>query len=78
MVNQCVEIEQGFVPSPIHYNPITPVILKDMKTAVSIPDPIFQAAEDLDKRLGLSRSELFARALKAYVTVRLPEMLILE
>jgi metal-responsive CopG/Arc/MetJ family transcriptional regulator len=38
-----------------------------MKTAVSIPDPIFHAAESLAKRLGLSRSELFSRALEAYL-----------
>lgn len=37
-----------------------------MKTAVSIPDPIFEAAEAMSKRLGLSRSELYARALQAY------------
>ncbi len=37
-----------------------------MKTAVSIPDPIFRAAESLAKRQGISRSELFARALEAY------------
>jgi metal-responsive CopG/Arc/MetJ family transcriptional regulator len=40
-----------------------------MKTAVSIPDPIFHAAESLAKRLGLSRSELFSRALEAYLEV---------
>jgi metal-responsive CopG/Arc/MetJ family transcriptional regulator len=38
-----------------------------MKTAVSIPDPIFHAAEALAKRLGMSRSELFSRALEAYL-----------
>jgi metal-responsive CopG/Arc/MetJ family transcriptional regulator len=38
-----------------------------MKTAVSIPDPIFYAAEALAKRLGMSRSELFSRALEAYL-----------
>lgn len=36
-----------------------------MKTAISIPDPLFQAGEALAKRLGLSRSELYARALQA-------------
>jgi metal-responsive CopG/Arc/MetJ family transcriptional regulator len=46
---------------------ITLVILQPMKTAVSIPDPIFHAAEALAKRLGLSRSELFSRALEAYL-----------
>ncbi|HSF33786.1 MAG TPA: ribbon-helix-helix protein, CopG family [Candidatus Tectomicrobia bacterium] len=38
-----------------------------MKTAVSIPDPVFHAAESLAKRLGMSRSELFSRALEAYL-----------
>ena len=37
-----------------------------MKTAVSIPDHVFRAAETLANRLGISRSELFARALTAY------------
>jgi metal-responsive CopG/Arc/MetJ family transcriptional regulator len=38
-----------------------------MKTAVSIPDPLFHAAESLAKRLDMSRSELFSRALEAYI-----------
>jgi metal-responsive CopG/Arc/MetJ family transcriptional regulator len=38
-----------------------------MKTAVSIPDPLFYAAESLAKRLGMSRSELFSQALEAYI-----------
>ena len=38
-----------------------------MKTAVSIPDPVFQSAEVLASRLGLSRSELYARALESFV-----------
>ena len=38
-----------------------------MKTAVSISDPLFQAAESLAKALGMSRSELFSRALEAYI-----------
>ena len=35
-----------------------------MKTAVSIPDPVFEAAEELARRLGLTRSGLYALALK--------------
>lgn len=35
-----------------------------MKTAVSIPDPLFEAADELARRLGISRSELYARALQ--------------
>ena len=38
-----------------------------MKTAVSLPDPIFQAAEQLAKRLQLSRSELYSKAIAAFV-----------
>lgn len=38
-----------------------------MKTAISIPDPIFRAADSLAKRLGMSRSELFAQAVEAYI-----------
>ena len=40
---------------------------KQMKTAISLPDPIFEEAESLSKRLGMSRSELYANALKAYL-----------
>ena len=34
-----------------------------MKTAISIPDPLFAKGEKLAKRLKLKRSELYARAL---------------
>jgi metal-responsive CopG/Arc/MetJ family transcriptional regulator len=37
-----------------------------MKTAISIPDEIFQAAEILAQRLGVSRSELYAKAVFEY------------
>jgi metal-responsive CopG/Arc/MetJ family transcriptional regulator len=38
-----------------------------MKTAISLPDPVFEEAESLAKQLGLSRSELYTSALKAYL-----------
>ena len=38
-----------------------------MKTAISIPDSIFEEAEVLARRLNLSRSELYARAVRAFV-----------
>lgn len=38
-----------------------------MKTAVSIPGPLFQAAERLAKRLGMPRSRLYSLALERYV-----------
>jgi len=41
-----------------------------MKTAISIPDPVFEAAERLARRLGKSRSQLYTEALQAYLDQR--------
>jgi len=38
-----------------------------MKTAISIPDDLFLVAEQTAKRLGLSRSELYRRAIGAFL-----------
>lgn len=38
-----------------------------MKTAISLPDALFKSGDLLAKRLGVSRSELYARALADYV-----------
>ncbi len=38
-----------------------------MKTAISLPDALFKSGDSLAKRLGVSRSELYARALADYV-----------
>jgi metal-responsive CopG/Arc/MetJ family transcriptional regulator len=38
-----------------------------MKTAISIPDPLFQAAEEFAQEQGLSRSELYVRAIRLYL-----------
>jgi metal-responsive CopG/Arc/MetJ family transcriptional regulator len=38
-----------------------------MKTAISLPDTLFRSGDSLAKRLGLSRSELYACALAEYV-----------
>ena len=38
-----------------------------MKTAISIPDPVFEAAENLAKNLGVSRSELFSSAIVEFM-----------
>jgi transposase-like protein len=38
-----------------------------MKTAISIPDPIFAAAEKLARRLGISRSQLYSEAVDALI-----------
>ncbi len=38
-----------------------------MKTAISIPDDVFRAADELARKLGTSRSQLYARAVREYV-----------
>jgi metal-responsive CopG/Arc/MetJ family transcriptional regulator len=38
-----------------------------MKTAISIPEPLFERAEALAHQLGISRSELYATALAVYI-----------
>ncbi len=38
-----------------------------MKTAISVPDPIFRSATRLAKRLHVSRSRLFSVAVDEYV-----------
>ncbi|MBD2180049.1 ribbon-helix-helix protein, CopG family [Planktothrix sp. FACHB-1355] len=38
-----------------------------MKTDISLPDQIFEEAEALAQQLGMSRSELYTEALKAYL-----------
>jgi metal-responsive CopG/Arc/MetJ family transcriptional regulator len=38
-----------------------------MKVALSIPDDLFESAETLGKRLGVTRSRLYATALADYV-----------
>lgn len=38
-----------------------------MKTAISIPDNVFESAEKLANRLGKSRSQLYTQALSIYV-----------
>lgn len=38
-----------------------------MKTAISLPDDLYRSGDRLAKRLGVSRSELYARALAEFV-----------
>ena len=38
-----------------------------MKLDISIPNPVFHAAENLAKKMGVSLSELYTAALNAYV-----------
>ena len=38
-----------------------------MKTAISIPDKVFDSAEKLANRLGKTRSQLYTQALSSYI-----------
>lgn len=38
-----------------------------MKTAISIPQEVFKSAEKLANKMGVSRSQLYATAIKSYV-----------
>jgi metal-responsive CopG/Arc/MetJ family transcriptional regulator len=38
-----------------------------MKTAISVPEPIFEAAERLALQLGMSRSQLYSTAVSDYI-----------
>lgn len=44
-----------------------------MKTAISLPDDVFEDAEALARRLKMSRSALFAEAVAEYVARHAPE-----
>jgi metal-responsive CopG/Arc/MetJ family transcriptional regulator len=44
-----------------------------MKTAVSIPDDLFEGAERLARRTNRSRSRLFSDALKEYLARHTPD-----
>jgi predicted transcriptional regulator len=44
-----------------------------MKTAVSIPDGVFEKAEHLARRMKKSRSQLFSNALEEYVDRHAPD-----
>jgi metal-responsive CopG/Arc/MetJ family transcriptional regulator len=45
----------------------------NMKTAISIPDPIFELAEKTARKMKLSRSELYSQALAEFLSKRQPE-----
>lgn len=44
--------------------------VKLMKVAISLPDPLFSAAEHLAEQLHVSRSQLYAQALAEYLERR--------
>jgi len=41
-----------------------------MKVAISLPDDVFEAGEHLAQQLGISRSQLYASALSAFLSTR--------
>jgi len=41
-----------------------------MKTAISIPDDVFEAAEAAARRTGMSRSQLFVEAVRLFLKLR--------
>jgi metal-responsive CopG/Arc/MetJ family transcriptional regulator len=45
-----------------------------MKTAISIPDEIFEEADRLARRMKKSRSELFSKAVAEYVARHTPDL----
>ncbi|MFO8039750.1 MAG: ribbon-helix-helix domain-containing protein [Sodalinema sp.] len=49
-----------------------------MKTAISIPDSVFEQAEALAQQLGLSRSELYQKALEDYFKKYKNEQILLK
>lgn len=38
-----------------------------MKTAISVPDDVFESADELAQELGMSRSELYSTAVAEYL-----------
>ncbi len=38
-----------------------------MKTAISLPDPLFESAEAMAAEMGISRSQLYATAIREFV-----------
>jgi metal-responsive CopG/Arc/MetJ family transcriptional regulator len=46
---------------------------KGMKTAISIPDDVFEGAERLARRTKKSRSQLFSDAIKEYIARHAPD-----
>ncbi|MEG5138954.1 MULTISPECIES: hypothetical protein [unclassified Microcoleus] len=66
MANIREEIEVIFLWYNQYYV-VTVTAGETMKTAISLPDLVFEEAETLASQLGLSRSELYTKALQAYL-----------
>lgn len=46
-----------------------------MKVAISLPDPVFSAAEKMASKLRVSRSQLYAQALQEFLGRRQDELI---
>lgn len=46
---------------------VIPVILSDVKIAVSVPDALHRRADEFAARLGLKRSQLYAQAVEEFL-----------
>ena len=53
--------------------PRTPGYTRGMKTAISLPDEIFEEADSLARRLKRSRSEIYREALREYLARHDPD-----
>jgi metal-responsive CopG/Arc/MetJ family transcriptional regulator len=49
-----------------------------MKVAISLPDEIYREADSVAKSLGVSRSELYARAVADFLDLRRPARIIAQ
>lgn len=56
----CCKVDKVVIP---RYTPV-------MKTAISLPDDLFTLADQFAKNLGMSRSEFYAKALRAYIAAQ--------
>lgn len=51
-----------------HASPFLPGYTRAVKTAISVPDDLFEAIDSKAKELGMSRSALFSKAASAYLS----------
>ena len=51
----------------LKYSSVIPGYTRPMKTAISVPDPLFDDVTSAARRMGISRSEFFARGARRYL-----------
>lgn len=61
------DIDPGTPPASLLLMPFKNGYTLGMKTAVSVPNEVFERADRLAKRLEVSRSELYSRALREFL-----------